>query len=274
MTQEDEIEKLQLELHNDPKSPNFVRLTELYLSREMIIEAETLVRQSLKFLPRSVSGLILFGRILKLQKNYIEAITPLQQATQLAPDNWRAWLELAEAYLQCRRGKESLAAYKKVLFFNPTQSIARRAVAKLETLSADEYEDDLFQMQSLPETHLETTETSPTTSAQNKQEWQEPPEALKRVLSYIDALILRHENKKAIDLLNDCSKKYSAHPEIESRRLQLSSYETPDFIRPKSLESASKSKRELIHDKKIQVLQELLRRIELLKIQSLSTSPR
>lgn len=271
MTQEDEIEKLQIEMHENPRSPQFVHLAELYLAREMSEDAEVLVRQSLKFHPRSVSGLILLGRILKLKQQMKEAITPLNEATRLAPDNWRAWLELAEAYLHNKNGKLSLAAYKKVLFLNPTQPLARRAVAKLETLSADEYDEDLFQMQSLPDTSFEKTESEKSDQQQKPEAWTEPSEALKRILSYIDALILRHENKKAIDLLNDCSKKYGSHPEIESRRLQLSAYETPDFIKPKSAVESSKTKRQLIHEKKIRALEELLRRIERIKTQSLST---
>ena len=70
MTQVDEIERLQIELSENPRSLNFIRLAECYFENEMITEAEMLVTQSLKFHPNSVSGLLLLSRILKkLQKS-------------------------------------------------------------------------------------------------------------------------------------------------------------------------------------------------------------
>ena len=121
-------------------------------------------------------------------------------------------------------------------------------------------------MQKLPEADF-TAETV----AEDTQSWSAPAEGLVRVISYIDALIVRHENKKALELLNDCTKKFGTHPEIETRRLRLSAYEQPSFIQPKSLADSSKSRRELIQQKKLRVLQELLRRIESIKSQPLST---
>ncbi len=64
MTQEDEIATLQNEMNNNPKFPQFARLADLYLAREMNDDAEALVRQSLKYHPRSISGLVIMGRII------------------------------------------------------------------------------------------------------------------------------------------------------------------------------------------------------------------
>ncbi len=268
MTQEDEILKLQSELQQNPKSPQFIKLAELYLKREMKDEAESLVRQSLKFHRNVTSGLVLFGRILKLKKNHQEAIEPLTRATQIAPDNWRAWLELAETYLELKSGKLALNAFKRVLFLNPNQPLARRAVAKLEILTADEYEDELFQMQKLPESLKDLGESKNTESSK---QWSEPGAALTRALSFADALIVRHETERAISLLNECSEKFGSHPEIESRRLKLSVFEKPQFIQPKSVAEASMTKKNLLDEKKIKVLSELLRRIETKKSDFLST---
>ncbi|MBC7421335.1 MAG: hypothetical protein H7328_11455 [Bdellovibrio sp.] len=256
MTQVDEIEKLQIELASNPKSAEFTRLAELYLGRELVTEAEQLVTQSLKFHPRSVSGLILLGRIFKIKKNLEAALFPLSEATKLAPENWRAWAEMGEAFLEMKKAKQALSSFKKVLFLNPTHPLARKAVAKLEVLTADEYDEDLFQMQQLPETHL----TQPTL-VREETGWTATPDGLMRIISYIDALIIRNEQQKAIDLLNDCTKKYGSHPEIDSRRLQLSSYEKSAFIQPK-LDAQSKTRRHVINEKKMKALKELLRRIE------------
>jgi tetratricopeptide (TPR) repeat protein len=266
MTQEDEILELQKELRQNPRSARFTKLAEIYLSRDMIKEAETVITQSLKFHPRSVSGLILLGRVFKLKKMNTEALQPLTQATQLASDNWRAWLELAEAQLELKNGKPALQSFKKVLFLNPTHPMARRAVAKLELLTADEYEDDLFQMKKLPERDEHTTHIkSP------QPQWAQPEAALVRTLSYIDALMLRHQTEKALNLLNECSAQYGKHPEIEARRLKLSVFEKPDYLEPKSMANSSQSRRKLVTQKQIEMLKMLLRRIEANKSDLLST---
>lgn len=265
MTREDEILELQKELRQNPRSPQFARLAEMYLSRDMTEDAEVLVRQSLKFHPRSTSGLILLGRILKLKKLTADALTPLTEATRLAPDNWRAWLELAEAQLELKNGKQALIAFKKVLFFNPGQALARRAVAKLELLTADEYEDDLFQMQKLPENGLSTA-TIPVSG-----NWNRPDEALIRALSYVDALIVRHDNEKALTLLNRYSAQFGSHPEIDARKLKLSVFEQPEYLEPKSAIEASRSRQKLVREKQIAVLEMVLRRIEAGKSDLLST---
>ncbi len=266
MTQEDEIAALQNELKNNLKFPQFARLADLYLAREMNDEAEALVRQSLKFHPRSISGLVIMGRIYRLKKQPKEALAPLADAIKLAPENWRAWLETAEAQLELKNGKAALTAFKKVLFFNPTHPLARRAVAKLELLTADEYEDDLFQLKKLPDA-VSGADVQPVPA----NTWAKPDDALIRVISFVDALIVRHESEKALSLLNEWTAKNGTHPEIESRRLRLSVYEKAAFLRPKSATSQSQTKQKIINEKKIAALRMLLRRIDLNKSDLLST---
>jgi|GEM_PF-4194027 len=261
MTQEDEIADLQKELQQNPKSALFAQLAELYLAREMTDEAEALVKQGLKFHPRSISGLILLGRIFKLKKQANEALTALTEATKLASDNWKAWLELAETHLELKNGKLALFAFKKVLFLNPKHPRARRAVAKLELLTADEYEAELFQMKKLPESFKDSKNITTLVS----DTWAPPDEALIRTLSYIDALIVRNENEKAMSLLNECSINYAVHPEIESRKLKLSIYESADLLLPRSVANASLSRKKIVKEKQIAALKMLLRRIEVIK---------
>jgi tetratricopeptide (TPR) repeat protein len=266
MSQEKEIEELQKELQLNPRSVQFTKLAELYIERDMSDDAFALVKQSLKFHPRSVSGLVLLGRLYKIKKQNFEALSPLTEATKLAFDNWRAWLELAEAYVELKNGKQALAAFKKVLLFNPTHPTARRAVAKLELLTADEYEDDLFQMQKLPETKLEVK-----AAPAKNDSWQAPDPNMIRMMSFIDALIVRHDLEKATNLLNECTEKYGSHPEIETRRLKLSVFENPDYLEPKHVATSSIARQELIREKKIAALKLLLRRIEAKKSDLLST---
>ncbi len=267
MTQVDEIERLQIELNENPRSLQFIRLAEHYLKNEMLTEAETLVTRSLKFHPNSVSGLLLFGRILKQRQLSQSALTHLDKATQLAPENWQAWLQKAEIQAELKNGKQALLCFKKVLFLNPNHSFARRAVARLEVLTADDYEEDLFSMQPLHKTELSTEPQR----LQNAAEWIKIPGALERTLAFVDALTVRLDIKKAIDLLNDCTKKYGAHPEIDSRRLRLTSYDKPDYISPNNENKPSLAKQDMVRSRKISALQELLRRIEPLQRDRLST---
>ena len=266
MTQVDEVEQLQIELSDNPKSLNFIRLAEKYLERHLVTEAESLVKRSLKFHPSSVSGLALLARIMRAQGSSDEALKYLDQATKLAPDNWKAWLEQAEIFAELQQGKKALKSFKQVLLLNPLHPMARRAVARLEVLSADEYEDDLFSMQPLTKAELKDNSTPATIT-----EWTKIPSSLERVLALVDALTVRLDTKKALDLLNDCTKKYGSHPEIDSRRLRLSTYDSPDYIQPKSQKKSSMARQELIQQNKISTLQELLRRIEVIKTQRLST---
>ncbi len=266
MTQVDEIEQLQIELAENPKSLNFIRLGEMYLARDMAAEAESLVRQSLKFHSQSVSGVLLLGRILRKLGQPEAALIYLEKATQLATENWHAWLHLAEIYAELQNGKKALQCFKKVLFLNPSHPLARRAVGKLEVLTADEYDEDLFSMQP-----LRAAELKPDTESVPKAAWTKIPGALERTLAFVDALTVRLDVKKALELLNDCTKKYGSHPEIDSRRLKLTTYDSPDYIAPKNPKKSSLAKVELVHSRKVAVLQELLRRIELKQRDRLST---
>ncbi len=268
MTQVDEIEKLQTELLENPRSLHFVRLAECYLEKDLITEAEALVTRSLKFHPNSVSGLLVLSRILKKLQKFDGLMPLLEKATHLAPENWQAWLQKAEIHAQLQEAKNALICFKKVLFLNPKHSFARRSVSKLEILTADDYEDDLFSMQPIHLTKLKNEST-----VAEKTDWVKIPGALERSLAFVDALTVRLDIEKAIELLNDCTKKYGSHPEIDSRRLRLTSYDKPDYILPKNQNKSSGAKLELIRSRKISVLQELLRRIELLQTDRLSTLP-
>lgn len=274
------LENLQAELFDNPRSLNFTLLAEKYLEHEMPTEAEQLVRTSLKFHPKSISGYILLGQSLRKQNRPAEAIENLQKAVTMAPDNAKALSELAEIWTEQKNGKAALKCYKQILLYYPNHPLARRAIARLEVLTADEYEDDLFAMQPVQKLQdttkkeiknsalsLETTvEKNAKTTA-----WQAPSAALERVLAFIDALTVRLEIKKALEMLSDCAKKYGNHPEIEARRLRLSEYEKADSILPREQQKSSLAREELIQQKKLNILNQLLRRIEAKKEQQLST---
>ncbi len=256
------MEELQLELQNNPKSLSFVQLADLYLAEKMVDEAHSLLERSLKYNPNSVSGLILMGRVFKTRDDFHSAIDYFTQASLRAPTNWHCLLLRAETYLKMQKPKNALNDFKKVLLYNPTHPLARKAIGKLEVLTADDYEDDVFEIQSVQEI-AEKSIQNPAQLVDNS--WAVSNQKMERVLSLVDAFTVRHDYQKSIQLLHECTSEFGPHPEIESRLLRLSQYENAEKIRPKVEEKKSHSRRALIADKKMKTLELLLRRIQKLK---------
>lgn len=256
------MEELQLDLQNNPKSLSFVQLADLYLAEKMVDEAFSLLERSLKYNPNSISGLILMGRVFKTRDDYQKAIDYFTQASDRAPTNWHCFLLRAETYLKMQKPKNALNDFKKVLLFNPTHPLARKAIGKLEVLTADDYEDDVFEIQSVQEIAEKSIQSTLITVDQS---WAVSNQKMERVLSLIDAFTVRHDYQKSIQLLHECTAEFGPHPEIESRLLRLSQYESAEKIRPKVEEKKSHSRRALIADKKLKTLELLLRRIQKLK---------
>jgi tetratricopeptide (TPR) repeat protein len=256
------MEELQLELQKNPKSLSFVQLADLYIAEKMIDEAQVLIERSLKYNPHSISGLILLGRVFKTREDYQKAIECFDKALTKAPTNWHCLLLRADTFLKLQKPKKALSDFKKVLLFNPTHPLARKAIGKLEVLTADEYEDDVFEMQSVKD-FAEKTHQKIDVIADNS--WAVSNQKMERVLSLIDAFTVRHEYQKSISLLRECLSEFGEHPEIQTRLLRLSQYENAEKIRPKTEEKKSNSRRALIDHKKIKTLELLLRRIQKLK---------
>ena len=143
------IEELQIELQNNPRSLNFVRLADMYLAENMVDAAFQLLERSLKYHPNSISGHLLIGKIFVLRSDFDKALEHLNFCVQKAPTNWQALLTRAELHLKTQKPKPALADFKSVLLHNPQNPIARKMVAKLEVISADDYESDVFEIKTI-----------------------------------------------------------------------------------------------------------------------------
>lgn len=261
------IEQLQNDLDKNPRSLSFPQLADLYLTQNMEDEAFDLLQKGLKYHPNSVSGMLVLARILKSRSHLNEAEAQLTKAIKLAPQNWQAYLLRADLYVKLERHKQALSDFKKVLLFNETHPVARKAVAKLEMLTADlggEAEQN-FSINSLQTIEAQVNNASNATLSTDKSKSSikliETPAQLERVLSLIDAFSLRQEYAKALKLLYECKNEYGSHPEIEERMLKLSQFETAEKIRPKNESKMSESRKALIIQKKQKALELLLRRI-------------
>lgn len=237
------LQKYQAALSKDPNSKLFAPLAEAYRERQQMKEAEALARDGIKRHPAYVGGYVVLGRVLSDLKRYEEAAKCFEKAISIAPDNLLAYQILGECYLFLKRPKDALKAHKMALFLNPMSARSRQAVEKLEALSADEFEDDVFEMRPIPD-------LKPATVLK--------PD-LARSLSLLDALIVRQDVAQAKNILIKLQKTYPEHPEVIGRAQLLEMEEPaeqPEPLRPVL------SREKAILDKKLKKLRGLLALIE------------
>jgi hypothetical protein len=143
-----------------------------------------------------------------------------------------------------------------VLFLAPTNDKAIKAVKKLEALTADEYEEDLFEMKQLPQFNEMGVEAAtplkPVAGAGGSQD-------LDRLLSLVDAFIVRNDIEKASQSLNEAERYFGTHPELAKRvklvhQRSMEREEVPVETRPNRARDAL--------DGKIEFLRGLLERVE------------
>ena len=217
------VERYQIEYQKDPRSRVFAPLAEAYRKMGLHDEAFRVCAAGVKLHPDFASGRVAFAKILLDGGRATEALEQLEKATQLSPDNLLAHSMMGETLLKLRRPKEALKAYKMVLFINPQDEKALAAVRKWEFLSADDYDDDLFEMRPV----FKGAGTSKSDNAHHA----ETPEALapvavvqldtqrelERAVSLADAFTIRNDVDSALMVLKNARMKLGPLAEIESR---------------------------------------------------------
>ncbi|MEZ4871747.1 MAG: tetratricopeptide repeat protein [Bdellovibrionales bacterium] len=194
-----DIEKYQILLQENPRSKVFAPLADAYRKMGMLKEAAEVAEMGIHYNPDFAGGRVVMGRILMERDDHSQAIEELRKATELDPENILAHLLLAENFIAEKRSKDALRAFKMVLFLNPQHKKARTAVQKLESLTADEFDDELFSMSKL--SPLEAPQSKG--PAKSQQEPPHPPPSanntlLDRHLSLVDAFVARNEIEKAL----------------------------------------------------------------------------
>lgn len=244
------IEEYQRLLIRDPHSKVFAPLSEALRDSGDLAQAETVAANGIRRHPEYVGGYVSLGRILMDQGRFQEALPLLKKATELDGENLLALHLLGTLYLQLSHPKEALKAFKRVLYLNPQSEKARKAVQKLESLSADEYEEDIFQYQSL--------KSKPGAKSEEKTPAFNPNE-LDRKLSFVDALIARNQLEKARMALMELNSKSPGNPEV-SKRFELLEESLPEEqavpLHPLS------SRERVAFDRKKRILENLLQRIK------------
>jgi tetratricopeptide (TPR) repeat protein len=258
------VERYQLLLEHDPKSKVFAPLAEAYRKMGLLKEALQICTQGVQYHPDFSGGRVALARVLIDGGDIATAIEQLRKAVDLAPENVLAQMVLGDCYMRMKNPKEALKAYKMVLFLNPKHERAQRAIRKLESLTADEYDEDVFALRILHPNTLQEEAALPL----------EPLPAsrvlrnLDRYVSLADAFLVRNDFDRAQQVLLEAQQNLGPHPEIE-RRLKLLAMRGSDDSLPETEIPAAVAtipvpplnRAERIREAKIQVLQRLLTKL-------------
>lgn len=256
------IERYQKLFEKDPKSKVFAPLGEAYRKMGMHKEALAILENGVKLHPHFASGRVALAKVLMDQKTYDQAMEHLQASTDLSPENILAQKLLAECAIQLKRPKDALKAYKMVLFLNPNDAHAQMHIKKLESLTADEYEDDVFEMKPLK---------ADIAIQKVQQNSAKPAEAnafktrqLERVLSLTDAFIARLDFEKALETIESSENLIGTHPELEKRKKFINAriQEHEEFIPEKQSTPVKIDSKSQPADQRIDLLKNLLHKIE------------
>ena len=220
------VERYQIEFQKNPNSRIFAALAEAYRQMGLLDEAYQMCKTGLEKHPGFAGGRVAMARILIARKEPEEALSHLEKAAEVSPDNILAHSLRGDTLLQLRRPKDALKAFKTVLFLNPGDERAQRAVRKWEFLSAEDYDDELFEMKPLFQKGAVVEEApelkpiadeAPTDSLAGPL-WRKSE--IERGVSLADAFTVRGELERAIDVLHRVIDSVGNDPEID-RRLNL-----------------------------------------------------
>lgn len=266
------IERYQKMYEKDPTSRIFAPLAEAYRKMGLLKEAREVAEKGVHDNPNFPGGRVALGRIYLANSQFKEAEVQFCKAVDLAPENMLAYQLLAETHLRLKKTKEALKAYKMLLFISPENTRAQNAVRKLEALTADEYDDDMFAMKPLQAVISEwddlqldlklkpdTENSTGSASSEKKRIY------LERALSLADAHIVRNDIDRALDALNEAERLFGPNPEIVKRLKLLHERQLSALAIPQTNSEILLKKHEIRPsklDRQIDFLQDLLQKIK------------
>jgi tetratricopeptide (TPR) repeat protein len=242
------LERYQKLWDADPSSRVFAPLAEGYRRTGNIQRALQTCRQGLNLHPTFAGGWLQLAKIYIDRKEPEKAIEALKKAVALAPENIQAHNLLADLFLSLRQPKEALKSFKMILLINPVDSRARRTIERLESLTADEYSSETFQIGAADEiatlldredsiTSIEEEQNDP--EAYSTRQTQIMDKALEQTVTLVDALLVRNEFTKAKSIILKAARKFGASPELEARLAVIEHQseksledENPEIIQP------------------------------------------
>lgn len=216
------FEKYQKILAKDPSSKLFAPLADAFRERGQLEKAQQVAHQGIQLHPDYVGGYTVLSRIYFEQKKLNECIETLNQVLTLAPENLTAYQLLAEAHTELRQLDLALKAHKMALFLNPLNEKSRKAVEKLEVLSAKEYEADVFELKPLgSDKALDAATQQNPSQASTHEGSPEGPLDIRRTLALIDAWIVRGDLESARTQLQIALQHAPTNIELQKRQKLL-----------------------------------------------------
>ena len=226
MISADVIEKYQTILRHNPASQVFAPLADAYLERGLTLQAEELAKTGTERHPLFAAGFLVLAKIYLKTNKPDEAEKALQTCIQLSPQNILAHQYLGDAYLALKMPIEALRAYKMTLFLNPYSAKAKKAVEKLESASALEFEEDTFAMAKLSD--LKQIQ-------KNQVDDEAEGRSIKPLIQLVDAFLIRGDQDQAAELLREAQAEFGNHPELESRLKKISGQASIARLQAKAL---------------------------------------
>ena len=202
----DVVERMQIEYEKDPGSKVFAPLADIYRKMGLVDEGLRIAQAGVANHPNFASGRVVLARVLCEMEEWAGALTHIEKAVELSPDNRAAHLLLGQTLVQLRRPKDALKAYKMLLFLNPNDAQATEFVRKWEFLTAEDYTDEVFN-------NLAERKTAPTPAKLPQgRKWE-----IDRAISLADALTIRNDVDAAINVLTEAKDRLGKEPELVSR---------------------------------------------------------
>lgn len=255
----------------DPDSKVFAPLAEAYRKMGKIDNAFKICRRGIAKHPNFASGHVAMGRIYIDQQRNTEALEHLKKAILLAPENILAHSLMADLWLELRKPKEALKSFKMVLFLNPKDLHAQKSVEKLESLTADEYDEETFLMGRISDINDFVLAPKKSILA-NSSTTADKIRGIERMLTLADALLIRNEFERATETLTRARATFGPNPEIDQRLLLIQDRNSiPDDNLENSPDDAEAldplpSPKIRLRLKKVKILETLLHKLNRLEI--------
>jgi tetratricopeptide (TPR) repeat protein len=131
-----EIDRLALAVAMDPGSKAFIPLAEEYGKAGMWDEAAAVLEDGLKASPNFIIAMVALGRVYEQLNHPAKAITILEEAIKLSPENFRAHRTLAKLYISQGVKEAGLRSCGVILAANPQDAEVLSLRAMLEALAA------------------------------------------------------------------------------------------------------------------------------------------
>lgn len=256
----DVIERYQKIYEQDPRSQVFAPLAEGYRKMGMLKEAFEVAANGVKFHPNFAGGRVALARVLMDQRDFDGALEQFKKVGELAPENVLAHSLAAECHLHLKHPKEALKSFKRLLFLNPENEKAQKAVKKLESLTADEYNEDVFALKPLREAVQEWGEIQLDEPTRTEADREVRLKTLERMISLADAFIVRNDHDRAVEALNEAERIFGPQTEIVKRLKIIHQRNLENISVPRSSADlrAAPSRETQDIDRKLSTLEDLL----------------